>query len=223
MSIKSKTFVFYASIKSQVFLGLAGHKLTSGNQRAGALKDLNIFLQKTTNEVNGEEHQKAVNIEKIIENGLIGFLKKSNNYFITTCKKKQLEDAQTKEIYLNCNDEDHQSILENPMAKNTGTFNEQSGKPLKLTIEKTSCRVKRNTTEQVLEISVHAEMTTTKRGLFQQKNSMINTFVVKSLLKCNSKQFCNTAIREIFDLKPKPQMKKLIPIIIATMFTNTRK
>ena len=70
---------------------------------------------------------------------------------------------------INCIDEAHQSILENPMAKNTGTFKEQTGKPLKIFIEITSCRVKRNTIEQVLEILVHAEMTTTKRGIFQQK------------------------------------------------------
>ena len=80
--------------------------------------------------------------------------------------------------------------------------------PLKLTIEKTSCRQKRNTIEQFLQILVRADMTTTKRSTFQQKNSQISLFVVKSLLEPNCKRFSKSALRENFNLKPDPQLEK---------------
>ena len=51
------------------------------------------------------------------------------------------------------------------MAKSTGTYKENSRIPLKLIIEKTGCRQKRNTIEQFSEKSVQVDMTTTKFGL----------------------------------------------------------
>ena len=106
--------------------------------------------------------------------------------------------------------------------KGTSIFKEQTRIPLKLNIKKISCRQKRITIEQFLQISVHTDMKSTKEAIFQ-KNPKINPFVVKSLLESNWKRFRQSAIRENFNLKPKTQLKKLIPITEATIPINTMK
>ena len=58
--------------------------------------------------------------------------------------------------------------------KITGTFKEETRIPLKLTIEKIWCRQKRKTFEQFLQTSVHADMKSTKRGIFQQNTPTPN-------------------------------------------------
>ena len=82
--------------------------------------------------------------------------------------------------------------------------------PIKLDIEKTWCRQKRNKLEQFLQISVHIDLKSTKKPYFNQ-NSKINPIVLKSILESNCKRFSKSAIRKNFNLKPDPQMKKLNP------------
>ena len=53
-----------------------------------------------------------------------------------------------------------------------------------------------------MQISVHADMKSTKRGIYQQKKTKINLFVIKSVLESNFKRFRDTAMRENFNLKP---------------------
>ena len=55
--------------------------------------------------------------------------------------------------------------------KSTSIFKEQARIPLKLNIEKTSCRQKRITIEQLLQDSVHTNMKSTKGAIFQQKKT----------------------------------------------------
>ena len=59
-----------------------------------------------------------------------------------------------------------------------------------------------------MQILVQADMKSTKRGIFQQKNYKNNPVVVKSVLDSNCKRFRDTAIRENFNLKTETQMKK---------------
>ena len=47
-----------------------------------------------------------------------------------------------------------------------------------------------------MQISVHADMKSTKQGIFQQKTPNNNQVVVKSVLDSNCKSFRDTAIRE---------------------------
>ena len=53
-----------------------------------------------------------------------------------------------------------------------------------------------------MQILVHTDMKSTKEAIFQQKNTEINPFVVKSLMESNCKRFGESAIRENFNLKP---------------------
>ena len=53
-----------------------------------------------------------------------------------------------------------------------------------------------------MQISVHADMKSTKRGIFQQKTPKKNAVVVRSVLDSNCKRFRDTALREKFNLKP---------------------
>ena len=92
---------------------------------------------------------------------------------ITTCKTSRLKDVQTNEVKFFCIEKSHQSILANPMAENYGTFEEQTRIPRKLIIEETSNRWKETEIQkkkQFLKTLVHADKTTTKRGLLQQKH-----------------------------------------------------
>ena len=59
-----------------------------------------------------------------------------------------------------------------------------------------------------LQISVHADMQSTKKSDIPMKNSKINPLVVKSPLESNCKRFRKSAIRENFNLKPETDMKK---------------
>ena len=80
--------------------------------------------------------------------------------------------------------------------KSDRTSKEQTGKQLQLIIEKTSCRQKRSTIDKFLQILVHADMMTTKRGASQQKISRINPFVIKSVLESNCERFSKSSIPE---------------------------
>ena len=73
-----------------------------------------------------------------------------------------------------------------------------------------------------MQISVDTDMKSTEEAFFQKKPK-INPFVVKSLLESNCKRFRQSAIRENFNIKPEPQLKKLIPITEATIPINTMK
>ena len=104
--------------------------------------------------------------------------------------------------------------------KCTGTNEEQTRLALKLTTEKIWCYQETIKFEHVLQILVHTDMSSIKRGLLQRRNSKNNRFVVKPFLESNSSCFCNTAIREKFKLKLDPQVKKLFPRNGATTFTK---
>ena len=63
-----------------------------------------------------------------------------------------------------------------------------------------------------MEISVHANVKSTKRGIFQQKTSKItNPVVVNTVLNSICKRFRDTAIRENFNPKLATQIKKTHP------------
>ena len=53
-----------------------------------------------------------------------------------------------------------------------------------------------------MHILVYADMRSTKRSMFQQKNSKSIAVVVKSVLDSNCKRFRDTAMRDNFTLKP---------------------
>ena len=50
--------------------------------------------------------------------------------------------------------------------------------------------------KQLLQLLVHAEMATTRKVTFQQKNSKINTFVIQSFLEPNLKRFINAICKK---------------------------
>ena len=104
------------------FLDLAEEKQTSCTSRATNEQlqywaPLITYKSNHTNAITTVEHQKTVNIEKNLENGMFGFQKKSKSSFISNCEKK-LKDAETIEVKLGCNDKSHQPILLNPIANN---------------------------------------------------------------------------------------------------------
>ena len=66
--------------------------------------------------------------------------------------------------------------------KSLSKYKKQARIPLKLTIEKIWCRRKRKSTDHFKQISVHADMKSMKRGIFQQKTPKRNQ-VVKSVLE----------------------------------------
>ena len=81
--------------------------------------------------------------------------------------------------------------------KTTGT-EEQLRIPLKLIIEKIWCRQKENKFEHFFQISVDADMKSTKRDVFQQKTTKMfqswsNHFwkpIAKVSVKNNTRKFC---------------------------------
>ena len=92
--------------KEIIFLVSEGHKYISSTNRAINEQVQHwvplITYKKIATAVNIVEHQKTVNIEKKLENGLIGFLKQIKKYFVTTCKKNNLEDGQEVQVKLDC-------------------------------------------------------------------------------------------------------------------------
>ena len=74
-----------------------------------------------------------------------------------------------------------------------------------------------------MQISVLADMKSTKNSDTPTRNSKINPFVVKSLLESNCKRFRKSAIQDNLNLKPEGEMKKFITTNDATFFTNTAK
>ena len=134
--------------------------------------------------------------------------------------KDTLEDILTERVKLNCIVKAHQSILEISLAEKNWHLIEQTRIPLKIIIEKIWCRQKKSTLEKFMQISVPADMKSTKKP-FSNKNPEINPFVAKSLLESNCKRFRKSAIRGNFNLKPETEMKKLIGTNDSTFFTNT--
>ena len=106
------------------------------------------------------------------------------------------------------NTEAHQTLLESPMAKKCRHTKKITRIALEIAIGKNCCCRKKITLEQFLNISVHADMNLTIRGLFQPRNCKNFPFVVKSIWESNCKRFRNTVIRENFNIKPDRQMKK---------------
>ena len=92
--------------------------------------------------------------------------------------------------------------------KRTGIFGEQTRIPLKTFIEKTSCRQKRKTNEQILQTLVQEDIKTLNQGTFYLKNSKNRPFVVKSVLEQNWKHLSEGAIRENLTIKPNSPIKK---------------
>ena len=88
-------------------------------------------------------------------------------------------------------------------------------------MEKIWCRQKRQKFQDFLQKLVQADMKSMKKAIFQQKNHGTSPFVIKSVLESNCKRFRDTAIREIFNWEPDPQMKKTHSNNEATLFTNT--
>ena len=98
LSTRSKTSTHHK--KSSFFLVSAGQKHI--HPPAGPpMCRYNIgclySYSKTTTAVNGAEHQKTVNNEKIFESEKIGCQKASKHFFIQTRKEKGQEEAQPQE------------------------------------------------------------------------------------------------------------------------------
>ena len=95
---------------------------------------------------------------------------------------------------------------------------------LKLLIEKTSCREKRNTIEQFLGTSVHADLMTTKRRTVHQKKFQSQT--IRARISCGtlSRTFQYKCITRKFQLKTWPTGEKYSPILrIPTVLISTMK
>ena len=67
------------------------------------------------------------------------------------------------------------------MAKKYKHFKKQTRIPLKLNIEKNSCRQKRTTNEQFVQNSVHTDMKSTKEAIFQKRPQNQSIRGVKTL------------------------------------------
>ena len=90
-------------------------------------------------------------------------------FFIDTCNKDTLEGTVTWEKKLNFIHKAHQLLLENSIAEKNGHIYRTDQKTLQSIYRKDlTCR-KTKTDEQILQISVHPNMTTFKQAIFQQK------------------------------------------------------
>ena len=90
------------------------------------------------------------------------------------------------------------------MAKKYGTFEEQTLIPLKLSIKKTSHRWKETQMTEFSPWNLMWTRTTPTRTLH------FNPFVVKSVLESNCKIFRKNGTQQNFNLKPDPQIEKMI-------------
>ena len=93
-------------------------------------------------------------------------------------------------------------------------------------MEKVRCHEKMNKIEHFLNFSVDFDLATTEIGLFQQKTSKINPFMVNSVLEHRCKRFTKSAKRENFNQKRDPHMKMTQsnkPCNHANTFTNKKK
>ena len=195
LSTRSKTSMHLKKFK--VFSNLrrpeTHFRHAQGHQRAGALKgSINIFQSKTIT-VYEVEHQKTVNTKPGKQT--IWFsevIKNIYHYFQQKEAGRQKNSGWSCIAFLKLINRYYKFIW----LKSTSIFKEQIRIPLKLKIEKNWCRQKRITTEQLLQISVHTDIKSTKEVIFQQKNPKINPFVVKSLLESNCIRFRQSAIRE---------------------------
>ena len=95
--------------------------------------------------------------------------------------------------------------------------------PLKLNIEKIWCRQKRKTTEQFVQISVLADMKSTKEGNSQQKpqNQPIRGQTTSGIQLQTFPSLCNT--RKLRFKTWNTAEKKLFPILEAITLFNTIK
>ena len=114
---------------------------------------------------------------------------------IITSGKARMEDAQTQKVKLQFIAKAHLSILQNPMAKKYMHIQGTDQNTTKTNYRKDFMSSKEITIEQFLQILVPADMTTTKRNTFQQKNSKIEPFVVKLVLEPICKRFSKSARR----------------------------
>ena len=89
-----------------------------------------------------------------------------------------------------------------------GTFKEQTKIALKRLIKKTSWLRRRNINEQVMLILVQKDTTTTKRGLFQQKNSRSNQSCSKQFWNPIANVSVKVEYEKNFSLKPDQQINR---------------
>ena len=75
---------------------------------------------------------------------------------------------QQQEIKLQCVAKPHQSILQNPMAKKYEHFQRTNQKSSQTIHRKIFMSSKKITIEQFLQISVHTDMKSTKKAIFEQ-------------------------------------------------------
>ena len=128
--------------------------------------------------------------------------------------------TQKKKEKLHCNTKYYKLMLQNPTAKRYN-FIKTTEQKTPQAVEKFWSRQNGLKNEQFMQISVHAEMKSSKLRIFQLKTK--NKPVVVSVLDSSCKRFCDTAIRKIFNLKPEIQIKKLILRIEAAISVNTMK
>ena len=132
-----------------------------GHQQAYPLVSSTYIFQSTFNTVFEVVHQKTVNT------------KLGKDYLAFRSNQRLFHDFQGKKAGRHKKTENknalilktYQSILQNPSAKSTSIYKEQTIILLKLNIEKVWCRQKQKTTEHFVQISVHTDMKSTKEAI----------------------------------------------------------
>ena len=154
-----------------------------GHQWAVALISFLTFIHRTITAVKWGRQQTKVNFEKKNWKRKSGAQKFSTNYAISNRNKTRLKDVETKEIRSDDLDKTHQLILEKSRTKMFGHIQKINQKTPKTNHRKDFLLWKKNLIEQLLQMSVQADMMTTKRGTFQEIISRTNSFVVKSVFE----------------------------------------
>ena len=88
-----------------------------------------------------------------------------------------------------------------------GTLLEQTKTPLKQVFKKIWSRRKKNTLEQSRKFQ-SLQIWSQQKSNIPTRNSKINPLVVKTVLESIFKRFRKIAVRENFNLKRDPQMRK---------------
>ena len=122
-------------------------------------------------------------------------------------RKDTLEDTLLWEVKLDCNDKAHQATLEKSLAEKNGTLSEQTKTPLKLVNKKICSRRRKSTLEQSCNFQ-SLEIWSQRKKQYSNEKLQINTLVVKSFSESIFKRFRKSAVRENFNLKRDPQMRK---------------
>ena len=161
----------YASQVVQVFSNLrrpeTHFRHEQDHQRAIALTGSIIIIQNTIVTVYEVEYKKTVK-RKLWKRAKWFSEVIKNKYSNTTLGRARLEDAKRWKVKLHCNAKAYQSILQNPMPKKDKHI-WRTDQNMPQTIEKNWFRQKRITIEQIMQLSVHGDMKSTKEGIFQQK------------------------------------------------------